>query len=71
MIAEKIDQGPEGFYLKENLNGLWYEKDNIKDLKKKIEHIMNESNYENYKHNTKIIEKRHQSKICQLNSSMR
>lgn len=53
VIIEDVDQGPEAFYLKDGINGFYYKKGNINDLKEKIELLMERNNYQGFCDNAK------------------
>jgi glycosyltransferase involved in cell wall biosynthesis len=45
VIVENVDQGPEAFYLINGINGFYYKKNDIHDLKNKIDLILNDNAY--------------------------
>ncbi len=49
VILERVEQGPEAYYLKEGKNGYYYNSGDVQDLKRKIKYILKEENYNNFK----------------------
>ncbi|WP_321417428.1 glycosyltransferase family 4 protein [uncultured Desulfobacter sp.] len=44
-IVEKIEQGPEAFYLREGINGYYYKPNDVGDLYDKLTKVLDKNNY--------------------------
>lgn len=56
VVVEDVPQGPESYYLKNQMNGLYYDEGNIQDLKNRIDTIMkSEDIYQKYSNNAKNV----------------